>query len=62
MSWEKVDLGTVLKDESMVLAFFLDRSMSDNILCSSDVKFLQEKQVIASRVIMELNYNACSCK
>lgn len=62
MSWEKVDLGTVLKDESMVLAFFLDRSMSDNILCSSDVKFLQEKQVVASRVKMELNYNACSCK
>lgn len=57
-----MDLGTVLKDASMVLAFFLDRSMSDNILCISDVKFLQEKQIIASRVIMELNYNACSCK
>lgn len=45
MSWGKVDLGPVLKDESMVLAFLLERSLSGNVLGSSDAKlFLQKKQ------------------
>lgn len=41
MGWGKVDLGTVLKDEraalSIVLAYFLEGSPSDNVLWSSDV-------------------------
>ena len=41
----------------------LERSLSDNLLSNSDVKLLwQEKLGLASRLIIKLKDNACSCE
>ena len=66
MGWGKVGLDTVLEDERAMMSFvlvFLERSLSDNLLLNSDVKLLwQEKLGLASRLIIKLKDNACSCE